>query len=401
MSMEVDRSSPPLIVHIIFKLAMGGLENGLINVINSMPREQYRHAIVSLTDSTDFRRRITRDDVDVITLQKKQGHDFGVYWRAWRMMRRLRPAIVHTRNFPALEFLVLAACAGTARRIHGEHGRDVYDLEGANRKYNLFRRIVNPFVHRYIAVSANLADWLALTIGIPRSEIHQIYNGVDTERFKPSRPAHRFIGPKGFVEPGAFVIGTVGRMQTVKDQLTLVRAFVKLLDLDASSRDRIRLVMVGDGPLKKQAEVLLREAGAEELAWLPGEQNDVPRLMQSMDLFVLPSLAEGISNTILEAMACGLPVVATRVGGNPELVDDGNTGMLVPQADPDAMAQAIRRYLNDEALLKVHGEAGRKRVLAQFSKDKMVAEYMAVYDSLLDESHDQKGAVAPPSGYLT
>lgn len=396
MSMEVDRSSPPLIVHIIFRLAMGGLENGLINLINSMPRDQYRHVIVSLTDSTDFRRRITRDDVEVITLQKKQGHDFGVYWRAWRMMRRLRPAIVHTRNLPALEFLVLAACAGTARRIHGEHGRDVYDLDGANRKYNLLRRIVNPFVHRYIAVSADLADWLALTIGIPRSEIRQIYNGVDSERFGPSCPAHRFIGPKGFVGPGTFVIGTVGRMQAVKDQLTLVRAFVKLLDRDASLRDRIRLVMVGDGPLKKQAEVLLREAGAGELAWLPGEQDDVPRLMQSMDLFVLPSLAEGISNTILEAMACGLPVVATRVGGNPELVDDGNTGTLVPQADPDAMAQAIRRYLNDEALLKVHGEAGRKRVLAQFSKDKMVAEYMAVYDSLLEASHYRKGAVALP-----
>src|SRR5207237_9166164 len=135
--------------------------------------------------------------------------------------------------------------------------------------------------------------------------------------------------------------GTVGRMQEVKDQLTLARAFVELLQRSPQAATRLRLVMVGDGPLRKQVADILNQAGWGALAWLPGERDDVPQIMRGFDLFVLPSLAEGISNTILEAMASGLPVVATSVGGNAELVESGRTGQLVPRSDPEAMAHAI------------------------------------------------------------
>jgi glycosyltransferase involved in cell wall biosynthesis len=144
------------------------------------------------------------------------------------------------------------------------------------------------------------------------------------------------------------------------------------------------LVIVGEGSLRSEAHRLLREGDAEHLCWLPGEREDIPEILRSLDLFVLPSLREGISNTILEAMASGVPVVATRVGGNPELVAEGETGLLVPPEDPVAMAEAIRTYLDRPDLLKAHGQAGRKRVEQNFSIEKMVNGYLAVYDSVLD-----------------
>jgi glycosyltransferase involved in cell wall biosynthesis len=174
-------------------------------------------------------------------------------------------------------------------------------------------------------------------------------------------------------------------MEAIKDQLTLVRAFLHLITDDPNARARLRLAMIGDGALRQEAQKIVCAAGAESLVWFAGERNDIPELMRGLDLFVLPSLREGISNTILEAMASGLPVIATNVGGNPELVVDGETGMLVPPSDPIAMADAIHSYLKDPAKLVRHGEAGRKRAEEHFSIEKMVQGYLRVYDEVLSE----------------
>lgn len=376
---------PPLIVHIIHRLAVGGLENGLVNLINYMPSDRYRHAIVCLTGYSEFSNRLQRDGVPVFALNKGSGQDFSVHRRLWRLLQQLHPDVVHTRNLPTLECLIPAALAGAPGRVHGEHGRDVYDLDGSNFKYNLLRKAVRPFAHRYTTVSADLANWLVHTIGVRAERVAHIYNGVDTQRFSPRTGLRSFMELEEFAPPGTLVVGTIGRMQAVKDQLTLVRAFIHFLDLESSARERIRLVMVGDGPLRREAQQLLRSVHAEHLAWLPGERADIPEITRTMDVFVLPSLAEGVSNTILEAMASGLPVVATRVGGNPELVIEGQTGMLVPPADPVAMANAIGRYLADPEKRIRHGRAGRKRVEERFSMEAMVNGYLSVYDSVLNK----------------
>ena len=377
-----NRTAPPLIVHIIFKLAVGGLENGLVNLINMMPRERYRHAIVSLTDVTDFRARITRDDVMVVALDKQPGHDIGIYWRAWKTLRMLRPAIVHTRNFPALEFLAVSACAGSAARVHGEHGREIYDLTGTNRIHNLFRRMMNPLVRRYVAVSRDLAGWLVETVGVGGQKVTHIYNGVDTGRFYPCRNRRVPGAPTGFFPSGALVIGTVGRMQRVKDQVTLVRAFAHLLKTVPKARDVVRLILVGEGPLLQEAQRILHAEDCAAQAWLAGDRSDVAEMLHAFDVFVLPSLAEGISNTILEAMASGLPVVATRVGGNVELVEEGRTGFLVPAADPVGMALALRRYLDDPQLSARQGAEARRKAESEFGLEAMVARYLAMYDGV-------------------
>ncbi len=378
--MKREAEQPPLIVHVIYRLAVGGLENGLVNIINRMPPDAYRHAIVSLTDISDFRLRIQRDDVQCFALHKRPGNDPRMLWQLWRLFRHLRPTIVHSRNLAALDAQLPAWLAGVPVRIHGEHGRDVHDLDGSSRKYQLVRKFYQPLIHRYIPLSQDLAQYLRDPIGVREDKIRLICNGVDVERFRP-HDTRAAVLPAGFADTDAIVIGTVGRLEAVKDQLTLVKAFVELVEQLPNAR-HLRLVMVGDGALRVPIEALLMETGLQDQVWLAGARNDVPELMAAMDLFVLPSLAEGISNTILEAMACGLPVVATRVGGNGELVADGETGALVDRNDPVAMAQALAGYVQDDAQRRRHGAAARQRAETEFSISGMVAQYQAVYDEL-------------------
>lgn len=375
----------PLIAHVIFHLDVGGLENGLVNIINRTPADKYRHAVICLTYATAFRERIRVKDVPLYELRKREGHDLGMYFRLWRLFRQLSPVIVHTRNIAALESVVLAAAAGVGYRIHGEHGRDMTDLTGDNPRYVWLRRCLQPFVQRYIPMSADLEHWLTTRIGIPTAKLRQIYNGVDTERFSLPQNGRQSLPVGGdFAARETFVVGSIGRMDAVKDQLTLVKAFIDLINSVPDGRKRLRLVHIGDGELREPALEMLGAAGVQRYAWFPGMREDVSELMRGFDVFVLPSLAEGISNTILEAMATGLPVVATNVGGNAELVIQDQTGLLVPPADPPAMGEAIATYFDAPDLARRHGNAGRARVEQTFSIERMVEQYLSVYDELLD-----------------
>ena len=372
----------PCIAHVVYRFDVGGLENGVVNLVNHLPSDSYRHAIVALTDVTDFHERIRRDDVQFFSLHKRPGHGVRLYPRLFKLFRDLAPAIVHTRNLAALEASVPAWFAGVPARVHGEHGRDVGDLDGSNRRYQRVRRVYRPFVNRYVALSKDLADYLRGPIGIPAARIAQIYNGVDTARFAPA-PDGR-VPPPGcpFTSPDLWFVGTVGRMKDVKDQVTLAEAFVAAVRRHPAGA-RMRLVIVGSGPLSDRVDGVLASAGLRDQAWLPGDRADVPDILRGLDCFVLPSLAEGVSNTILEAMASGIPIVATRVGGNPELVDDGLTGRLVPPSNPESMAAAILAYFNDPATGRRHGRAARQVAVKRFSLERMVKDYLSLYDSLL------------------
>ena len=372
-----------MIAHVIYRLDVGGLENGLVNLINRMPAERFRHAVICLTGYSEFRRRIRRADVPVFALDKPDGNSLVTHIKLWQVLRRLRPDIVHTRNLAALEGTLAALLAGVPVRIHGEHGRDVGDLDGSNRTRQRLRRLFKPMVHQYIALSKDLERYLYEKIDVPNTKVTQLYNGVDAELFHPAVGEREALPVPGFAPPEAFVIGSVGRMKAVKDQLTLARAFVALVRMMPAAQRRVRLVLVGDGPLRDQVASVLNEGGVAHLAWLAGERDDVPQLMRAFDLFVLPSLAEGISNTILEAMATGLPVIATAVGGNPELVDEGRTGTLVPHSDPETMAREMLRYYDNPTECKTHGRMARERIERSFSISTMVNSYVGLYDRLL------------------
>ncbi len=375
-------TAPPLIAHVVYHFGTGGMENGVVNLINHLPAGRFRHAIVSLTGHTDFRRRIRRDDVSFHDLGKRPGHDLGWYRRLSAILRQLQPAIVHTRNLNALEAQFVAAWLGVPGRVHGEHGRDVFDLTGRSWKYNLLRRAARPLVHHYIAVSRDLAGWLTETVGVNPQKLTQIYNGVDSARFRPRDGERPAIAPDGFLDGAHMVIGSVGRLVAVKDYPTLVRAFIRLTAVAADPAG-LRLVLVGDGPEQAICRQLVDAAGLSGQVWFAGNRDDIPELMQLMDLFVLPSLGEGISNTLLEAMATGLPVLASRVGGNPELVREGETGSLFAAGDTDALARLLLTYAQDAARRQREGKAARARVEREFALARMAAAYQAVYEGLL------------------
>lgn len=367
----------PLIAHIVFRFDYGGLENGVVNVINGLPEALFRHAIIALTDASDFQRRIRRPDVSVHALNKRQGKDPGAYMRLFRLLRQLRPAIVHTRNLGTLDCTLVARLAGVPSRIHGEHGWDTYDPDGTHRKYRALRRMLNPTIDRFVTVSSELEQWLVQNVGIRAAKVQRICNGVNTDVFRPRASRERLLIPAERFPPQSIVVGSVTRFVDIKDPLNLVRGFI------AARHDPrgqpLRLLMVGDGSLRAQAQSMLDEAGEAANAWLSGSRDDIAALLREMDVFALSSRREGISNTVLEAMASGIPVVASATGGNLELIEDGRTGMLVPPGDSEAIARALLSYAGDDGMRERHGRAARARAEREYSLQRMLADYESLY----------------------
>lgn len=380
---------PPLIAHIVYALDTGGLENGLVNIINRMAKDEFRHMVICLTSSGKFAERIEPADVPVIELNKPPGHSLKTFYALWKVLKTYQPDIVHSRNLAALEAQLVTLALPGVKRVHGEHGRDMNDLDGNNRKYNLLRSLMRPLIHHYFAVSQDLSQWLTQRIGVSPDKISQVYNGVDQAKFAVARlsgisaDAEREL-PSSFNDPNALVVGTVGRLTPVKDQQALIQAVAMLRQQKSAFASRLRLLLVGDGPLRSTLQQQALDAGIAEVTWFAGDRSDVARLLQCMDVFVLPSLAEGISNTLLEAMACALPVVATRVGGTPELITQNEQGLLVPAADPQELALALSRVLGDAGLRQRLGNSGRRKVEQHFNWDTTVNRYADIYRALLN-----------------
>jgi sugar transferase (PEP-CTERM/EpsH1 system associated) len=356
------------------------MENGVVNLINGMDPD-FAHAIVCLDTSTDFAHRLTRDDVQIVSLNKKPGKDLPHYSRLWRALRDLRPSIVHTRNIGTIEAGIVARLAGTPTVFHGEHGFDVGDLHGTNRRYWLLRRLASPFVRKFICVSRQIQRWLELEIGLPADKLVQIYNGVDTNRFDPVNhdAARERLRAAGVM--GEFVVGGVGRLEAVKNPVELVQAFSNRCAADDDFAARSSLVMLGDGSLREEVARCARDLGQADRVHLLGARDDVHDLLPGFSVFALPSLNEGISNTLLEAMASGVPVIASRVGGNGELFTEAVEGTLYESGDVDGLGAALGSYFGDESMRRERAFAARVHVIQEFSLTGMIHRYQRLYAS--------------------
>lgn len=368
----------PTVVHAVHSLAVGGLENGVVNLVNATSAA-FDHVILCITCEGPLRDRLD-PAVRVVSLGKRRGHDLPAFLRLVRMLRRLRPAIVHSRNWAAFDAIPAARLARVPWVVHGEHGREMTDPDGRNRRRNQARRAVAPFVNRFVTVSHDLRRWLIENVRLPAQKVTTIHNGVDLARFGTRRPveARNLLG----LPADALIVGTVGRLDPVKDQAGLIRAFSSLVTTHPSAL----LLIAGDGPCRSDLERLVGELGLRDRVRLLGSRGDVSDVLATLDLFVLPSIAEGISNTILEAMASSVPVVATRVGGSPELISDGSCGTLVPSRDLAALTTAMAAYLDDPHLRALHGKASRERAVEHFGLPRMAADYADLYMSLLTAS---------------
>jgi sugar transferase (PEP-CTERM/EpsH1 system associated) len=368
-----------LILHVVYSFGVGGLENVIVQLVNRLPRGQYKHAILALSTVTDFRDRIKRDDVEIIALNKPPGHAFSLYPEIFRLFCKLKPDVVHTCNLAALEIQPLAWLTGIRNRVHAEHGLEMSNAKSDSRR-RLLRRFYKFFVSRQIAVSEKLFDYLKNEIGVPEESLKLIANGVDTTIFLPRELGSSDSFDMPFAKGQQWTVGSVGRLEHIKNQVFLARAFVLLIQRHPECRGNLRLAIVGEGRLKAQIAEILKEGQVLELAWLPSERNDIPDILANLDCFVLPSYSEGTSCTLQEAMASSLPVVATAVGGTPALIENGINGTLVQPDDDEALATAIYGYYINTGLAKSHGKKAREQAERDFSIESMIQQYESVFN---------------------
>jgi sugar transferase (PEP-CTERM/EpsH1 system associated) len=370
-------SRPPRIVQVIPSLQVGGLQKVVARLVTHLG-ESAQHFVLTPAGDGPLRAAFPAS-VAIMALGDLPGSRKLNALRMARIFRAFKPDIVHSRNWTCIDAIIGARLAGVPVIIHGEHGREAADPEGRSALRRKVRRALSPLVTRFVTVSRDLARWLVSEVGVPSRKVTQIYNGVDTAAFCPEgrEAARQALGlPADIV-----AIGTVGRLDPVKDHRGLLEAFRRV-----AADDRAMLLIVGDGPCRADLDRQRRTLGLEQRVHLLGERPDVPVILRALDVFTLPSVGEGISNSILEAMATGLPVVATKVGGNPELVEPDVTGMLVAPQSPDALAAALQRYLADPMLVRKHGEAARQRVVREFGLERMLAAYETLYADLFPET---------------
>ena len=365
------------ILHILHSLQIGGLENGVVNLINNLNDGRFKHVICCVDSSGPMAERL-KIPIEIFSLQKGDRRDYLLPFKIAKIIKKTRPDIVHTRNWAAIDGVVGARLAGVKFIIHGEHGREATDPTGANNLRKRVRKGLNPWITKFIAVSAELRNWLVYDIGINEQKVVQIINGVDTEQFKPPEEKQEAKKKLGF-KPNSFIIAIVGRLDPVKDHETLFKAFKIFSENNPESAN---LVILGTGHLEDRLKTVVKELDISEEVIFIGGTDRVPEFYRCVDVYVLPSIAEGVSNTILEAMASGLPVITTRVGGNTELVEDGKTGFLFNPGDYRSLAEKITAYFKNPSLVREHGLAGRARTEKDFSLSVMVKKYERIYSSL-------------------
>ncbi len=355
----------------IYSFGIGGLEKGITTLINHGSLD-IEHTVISLCGNRESEKFLKRP-AKIIVLNKQHGNSAGFIWNLAQVIRRINPDIVHTRNWSGMDGILAAKLAGVKTIIHGEHGWDMFDPHGTNLKRRWGRRLTAPLVSQYTCVSRQIEHWLKRDIKVGKPVI-QIYNGIDTVRFRPlDQEQKKEIKIQLGFQPENFLVGIVARMDAIKNHFSLFQAF----SMVGQAHPEARLMVIGDGP-----EMNRLKADPPENVYFMGYRSDTDLLMKSLDLFVLPSFNEGISNTILEAMATGLPVVASNVGGNPELVEDGMSGFLVDPRSSAQIAEKIMDYIQNPNKAIHHGKRGRDIAVDKFSIDAMVQKYEAAYNAI-------------------
>lgn len=352
------------VCHVSLGLCTGGMERLLVEFARCYDQELYELHFVALHNVGQPAEDIRAAGCTVHLLPDRRGRP----WAQWRELvgffRTLRPDVVHTHNaYPHFYGTLAARWCRVPVVINTRHGRRI----GTTRKSRTWFWLAGLMADRVVAVSDDSANLCHADSALPRRRIARIWNGIDLGRFT-------FRGPAS--DPVAI---SVARLSPEKDFPTLVRAVA----LAAEVVPELKLKIVGDGPERGKIEQAIAETGQSERIELLGERQDIPDLLATAGFFATATLTEGISLTLLEAMACGLPVLATQVGGNPEVVDEGVTGYLVPSADVDALAAGLIRMVQSQARWSVLGQAGRRRVEQHFTNTQMVGSYERLYEELL------------------
>ena len=362
------------VLHVTYDMAIGGTEQVICQLVDGLDRQQYQCEIACIEGEVGaLGDRLRSDGLTIHALGREPGFDFSLVRKLRALYRSGAIDIVHCHQYTPYVYGVLAALFTGVKVVFTEHGRYFPD------RYSWKRRVVNPLLERFTAritaISVATADALARYEWFRRGAIGVVYNGIAAGQ----RDERRQKRVSASIDDDTIVYGTISRFDPVKNLPLLVEAFARV----STSDRKTALLLVGDGEERAMIEELVQQFGIADKVIFTGYQTDTAAYMSSIDIFLLPSLSEGTSMTILEAMSMGVCCVVTDVGGNPEIVQAGQTGLVVPSGDLDALASAMNEVLRDASLRASLAQAGRARFNQHFELNQMVAQYQEIYQSLV------------------
>ncbi len=369
---------PLRLMHVLDRLDLGGTEKAVMKLVRGLEPELFEHYICALRGAAAAQDEWASGVTVVHAGREGAAFQFNVF-RLARIMRKLRPAIVHSRNWGGIEAVVAARFAGVPVAIHSEHGYELDMAAGLPFHRRLLRHGAYRMASAVAVVTNDLRNYHAAQAWWTPEAINVVYNGVDGQEFSPQPQVRDTVRHRLGIPPNALVVGSVGRIVPLKDFMTLLKAAEALVPETPS----LYVLLVGSGAELPRLQSYV--ANSRELAGrvvFPGAVDGVAELLNAMDIFVLPTLMEGMSNTLLEALAVGLPVVATRVGGNPEVVAEGECGYLFPPQDVPELISQLRTLSRDSRLRADFGRAARERALRHFSLEGMLRRYRDLYINL-------------------
>ena len=366
---------PLKILHVVISLGPGGMENGIVNVARALPPGEFEVHVCCLETSGAFAARLPQPE-NVHVLRKPPGFSLRAVRDLHRVIRRVRPHVIHTHNLGPLIYAGLLKNLGCRTPLlHGEHHLLTADecSPRRRRQRNWFYRSCAQVHTVAKSVTAQL-----LELGFPARKIITLVNGVDSDRFQPAdnTAVRRQLG---LTAETNFVLGMVGRFIPLKRHTLVIAAFNRL----APANSGLHLLLLGSGGSEENNLRAQAAAGpAAERIHFTGFQNDPLPYYQAMDLLLVASSQEGMSNAVMEAMACGVPVLATPVGGNPELIRHAEDGWLATMDTADQLQTELEHFLREPELLARLGRAARENIIHQFSLDCMMEKYRRLYQTL-------------------
>jgi starch synthase (maltosyl-transferring) len=369
---------PAPIIHLITELDRGGAQTALYRLLAHSDRQRYApHVLCLYNGDKVVAQQIRQLGIPVTDLGMTAQWRLDAFWRLYRILRQERPSILHTWMFHAnIPGRILAKLTGVPAIISSER---TMGQEGRFRRW--LNRLTGNLPDNIICVSQQVAAFAANEIGLPRARLTVIRNGIDITQFDnlPDQPTAR----AEFGLPiQAKIMAAIGRPRPVKGFDDLLTAFAQI----AAAYPDLYLVFVGDGLDKRPLQTAAQQLPCANRVIFLGDQQEIPRLLPAFDLLALPSLWEGLPNVVLEAMAAGLPVVATAVGGTPELISHNETGLLVPPQNPAALAGAIRQLLDHPEQAAQMGRNGRQCAATQFTIEGMVERTETLYEKILQKA---------------
>ncbi|MCG6877652.1 MAG: glycosyltransferase [Deltaproteobacteria bacterium] len=369
--------NPTTICYVIRQLGKGGAEKQLFYLVRGLDRSRFQPVVLSLTPGGYWKRRFNDLKIDIFELTEGRLRLFNRLIQLVKLFNRIRPDIVHTFMFTANSYGRLAALLAGVRVVIGSE-RSIAERGNDKTKWGIWLdkallRFSDAVICNTNRARFNLID----NYRFPAEKLMTIPNGFDWTEFR----SHSIPGGDEGKKSSEKVVGMVATLSKVKNHRLFLD--VARIVLDRYSGDALYFMVVGDGPLRGELQAYAQKIGLDSKMRFMGPRDDIPLVMGKMDIYIHTSRFEGLSNAIMEAMGCGLPVVATDVGGNRELVNDGKTGFLCPSMDAYAIAEKVLLLLRDDDLAHKMGARGKQKIWSCFSVERMIEETVATYDKFL------------------